>query len=382
MAWTEVAAADGTNFRAYVAPPRAGAGPALLVLGGAAPDDGILALCERMADEGYAVASPDLSRHGASSVAAVGDAQSARLALAPHLAAAARTGVLAIGEGAAVALRLAAGRTIDALVIHGISPAIDPASLRAATCPVTLHAAGPEITQIAALRPLLAELPRLRLHEYPQCRPRFWDPLHEELDRHAAAIAHSRSLGAYRPMLGPHYDLARLFQEHLQQEFVAHDPDATMATMVERPYVNHVPTLTGGVGHDALKRFYKYHFIPKLPQNRRVTYLSETVGADTIVLEFVTEFTHDEEVDYFLPGVKPTGKRVMIPTIVVAKFRGDKLYHEHIYWDQASVLVQLGLIDPARLPVAGAAEARKMLDQSLPANELMASWSSSAGKPL
>ena len=122
--------------------------------------------------------------------------------------------------------------------------------------------------------------------------------------------------------------------------------------------------------------------LPKLPQQRRNVYLSETVGADTVVLEFVTTFVHDTEIDYLLPGIPPTGKQVEIPTVVIAKFQGDKLYHEHIYWDQASVLVQLGLIDPAGLPIAGAAEARKMLDQSLPANGLMANWSTSANKPI
>ena len=152
--------------------------------------------------------------------------------------------------------------------------------------------------------------------------------------------------------------------------------------MVDEPYVNHVPTLTGGVGHGTLKRFYKYHFIPNLPQSRRSTLLSETVGPDTVVRETVTTFLHTEEIDYLLPGIKPTGKEIEVATVVIAKFRGDKLYHEHIYWDQASVLVQLGLIDPTDLPVAGASAALKMLDQSGPANELMVRWKESDGKPI
>jgi carboxymethylenebutenolidase len=222
----------------------------------------------------------------------------------------------------------------------------------------------------------------LRLYEYPGCDARFFDRLDTAFEPHAASLSHTRSLGTLRPAIGPHYDLARLIYEHLRYEFVTQDADATMATMVDSPYVNHVPTLTGGIGHDMLKRFYKYHFIPNLPQRRHSTYLSETVGADTVVLEFVTTFTHDTEIDYLLPGIPPTGKRVEIPTVVIAKFRGGKLYHEHIYWDQASVLVQLGLIDPSGLPVAGNQEARKMLDQSRPANQLMAKWHTSEGKPL
>jgi carboxymethylenebutenolidase len=183
-------------------------------------------------------------------------------------------------------------------------------------------------------------------------------------------------------VIGPHYDLARLFQEHLRHEFVTHDPDATMATMVAEPYVNHVPTLTGGFGHDMLKRFYTHHFIAKMPDDRRSVVLSETVGPDTVVLELVTRFRHTVEIDYLLPGIPPSGKTLEIPTVIIAKFRGDKLYHEHIYWDQASLLVQLGLIDPTGLPVAGAEEAHKMLDQSRPANELMARWRDSDGKPI
>jgi carboxymethylenebutenolidase len=131
-----------------------------------------------------------------------------------------------------------------------------------------------------------------------------------------------------------------------------------------------------------LKRFYTYHFIPKLPNERRSVVLSETVGPDTVVLELVTRFTHSVEIDYMLPGIPPRGKTLEIPTVIVAKFRGDNLYHEHIYWDQASLLVQLGLIDPKGLPVAGAEEAHKMLDQSRPANDLMARWREADGKPI
>ncbi len=237
---------------------------------------------------------------------------------------------------------------------------------------------------MSSATPIRAETmpPRLRIHDYPDCTPGFFDPLHPNFDPHAAAVAHSRTLGVLRPALGPHYDLARLFDEHLRHEFVTHDADATMATMVGAPYVNHVPTLTGGVGHDMLKRFYKYHFIPNLPESRQSRLLSETVGPDTVIRETVTKFRHTEEIDYLLPGIKPTGKEIEVATVVIAKFRGDKLYHEHIYWDQASVLVQLGLIDPAGLPVAGADAARKMLDQNRPANTLMARWKESEGKPI
>jgi carboxymethylenebutenolidase len=155
-----------------------------------------------------------------------------------------------------------------------------------------------------------------------------------------------------------------------------------MATMVPKPYVNHVPTMTGGVGHDALKRFYKYHFIGVNPPDFRMTPVSRTVGADSLVDEFIVSFTHTTEIDWLLPGIAPTGRKVEIATLAVVTFEGEKLASERIYWDQASVLVQIGLLDPTGLPVAGAETARKVLDTALPSNTLMARWKESAEKPL
>jgi carboxymethylenebutenolidase len=151
---------------------------------------------------------------------------------------------------------------------------------------------------------------------------------------------------------------------------------------VDPPSVNHIPTLTGGVGSKDLSRFYRYHFIHNTPADMRLTPISRTVGASQVVDEFIMSFTHDREIDWLLPGVAPTGKYVEIPMLGVVKFRGPKLYHEHIYWDQASVLVQVGLLDPAGLPVAGVETARKLLDESLPSNTLMPSWPTSEGKPI
>jgi carboxymethylenebutenolidase len=178
------------------------------------------------------------------------------------------------------------------------------------------------------------------------------------------------------------HDLVALWEDHCRYEFETRDVDATMATMVAEPYVNHVPTMTGGVGHDQLKRFYKYHFIGGNPPDTLLSPISRTVGADQIVDEFLFSFTHTSEVDWMLPGVAPTGKRVEIPMIAVVKFIDDKLVHEHIYWDQASVLVQIGLLNPEGLPVAGVETARKVADTRLPSNRLMRRWSSSEGQPL
>lgn len=180
----------------------------------------------------------------------------------------------------------------------------------------------------------------------------------------------------------PKPDLVTLWEAHLRYEFEIRDVDATMATMVEEPYVNHIPTMTGGVGHDELKRFYKYHFIGANPPDTSITPISRTVGASRIVDEMLFSFTHTVEIDWMLPGIAPTGRKVEIPLVAIVQFEGDKLVHEHIYWDQASVLVQIGLLEPEGLPVAGVETARKMLDRTLPNNGLMPSWRSSEGKPI
>ncbi|HTI02786.1 MAG TPA: nuclear transport factor 2 family protein [Acidisoma sp.] len=177
-------------------------------------------------------------------------------------------------------------------------------------------------------------------------------------------------------------DLVGLWEEHCRHEFETRDVDATMATMVAEPYVNHIPTMTGGVGHDQLKRFYKYHFINGNPPDFRLTSISRTIGDDRIVDEFIMHFTHTTEIDWLLPGVPPTGKEVAIPAVAIIQFQGDKLVHEHIYWDQATVLVQVGLLDPTGLPVAGAETARKVADKTRPSNELMARWATSEGEPI
>jgi carboxymethylenebutenolidase len=177
-------------------------------------------------------------------------------------------------------------------------------------------------------------------------------------------------------------DLIALWEAHCRCEFETRDADATMATMVPEPYVNHIPTMTGGVGHEQLKRFYKYHFIGVNPPDFHLTPVSRTVGTDSLVDEFIVRFTHTIEMDWLLPGVPPTGRAVEIPTVAIVKFHGDKLVHEHIYWDQASVLVQLGLLDPAGLPIAGVEAARKVVDQTLPSNGIMTRWEASKNKPL
>lgn len=210
----------------------------------------------------------------------------------------------------------------------------------------------------------------------------FARPGSEHLHKPSARFAHERSITAFHDTIGPRYDLVALWEEHIRHEFDTRDVPATMATMVAQPYVNHIPTLTGGVGYSQLARFYRYHFVHQNPQDMKITSISRTVGSTQVVDEFIMSFTHDAEIDWLLPGVKATGKYVEIPMLGVIQFRGNKLCHEHIYWDQASVLVQIGLLDPTGLPVAGVETARKLLDESLPSNSMMPSWPSSADKAI
>ena len=167
-------------------------------------------------------------------------------------------------------------------------------------------------------------------------------------------------------------NLASVFDDHVAAEFVDMDLDATMATMTEDPYVNHVPVMTGGVGFEGVRQFYREHFIGKWPADITITPVSRTVGESQIVDELVLSFTHDVEMPQLLPGVSPTGRQVRLAFCVVVGFADGKVAHEHIYWDQASLLAQVGLLDPSELPITGAEQAGNVLDpRARPLNELI-----------
>lgn len=179
------------------------------------------------------------------------------------------------------------------------------------------------------------------------------------------------TLGSQTTLTPAQEALQALWEEHVADEFATRDTEATLATMVPDAYVNHIPVLTGGVGVENLREFYAKHFIPQMPPDTEMIPISRTIGLDQLVDEMVFKFTHTVQMDWMLPGIAPTGKRVEVPLVAIVRFRDGKLAHEHIYWDQASVLVQLGLIDPAHLPVAGAETAQKVLDPTLPSNALI-----------
>lgn len=166
-------------------------------------------------------------------------------------------------------------------------------------------------------------------------------------------------------------DLAATFDAHVQAEFQDLDLEATMATMADEPYVHHVPTITGGAGTAGVREFYGNHFIGQWPDDTETRQVSRTVGETQLVDELLMTFTHDRELEIMLPGVAPTGRKIAIPVVVVVGFENGKVHHEHIYWDQASVLVQAGLLDPERLPVAGTEQAEALIDQDRPKNVLL-----------
>lgn len=165
--------------------------------------------------------------------------------------------------------------------------------------------------------------------------------------------------------------LGAMFDAHTDAEFKTRDIDATMATMSDQPHVTHVPVMTGGHGTGAVRRFYETWFIGHWPEDTEITPVSRTVGETQIVDELIIRFTHDCEMPALLPGVRPTGHKVVIPFVVVVGFEGGKVAFERIYWDQASLLVQLGLLDQSTLPVTGVEQAARLLDPTLPSNTLI-----------
>ena len=162
-----------------------------------------------------------------------------------------------------------------------------------------------------------------------------------------------------------------VFDAHTAAEFQTRDIEATMATMGETPHVTHVPVMTGGHGADAVRSFYETWFIGHWPEDTAITLVSRTIGETQLVDELILSFTHDCEMPAILPGIKPTGRKVAVPFVVAVGFEGDKIAYERIYWDQTSMLVQLGLLGKSELPVTGAEQAARLLDPKLPSNTLI-----------
>lgn len=405
----DIQAGDGSGtFSGYLALPRAGKGPGIVLLQEIfGVNDHIREVAELYAAEGYVVLAPDmfwrlepgvqlgygeedfqrgLELRGRLDLGkAAEDIAAAVAALRARPECAGKIGALGFCLGGRLAVIAAAAGLVDGAVSYygvGIETMLDEAVR--APCPMALHFAGADRfvppQAVARIRDGFAARHDVEIHEYPGVDHGFNCDQRPAYDKPAAMMAHSRSIALFRRVMGPHYNLSALWDKHCEYEFGLRDVDATMATMVPQPYVNHIPTMTGGVGYTQLHRFYKNHFVNSNPADTTLIPISRTVGADRVVDEMLFCFTHDREIDWMLPGIPPTGRRVEIPLVAIVSFRGDKLYNEHIYWDQASVLVQIGLLKSDGLPVAGIETARKLLDEKLPSNGLMRRWAESEGK--
>jgi carboxymethylenebutenolidase len=404
--WITVKAKDGGSFKAYLATPEKGSGPGILLLQEIFGVNAyIRSVADHYAEEGYVVLAPDLfwrikpgielgftdeDRKQAfayrekfdtdKSVEDIG-ATLAALRAVPEMKG--KVGAIGFCLGGLLAYLAAARLGVDCAVSYygvGIEKVLtESAKIK---CPMVLHIAEkdhwtpPDV--VGAIKQAFEGRPEIEIYVYPGVDHAFARKGGSNFNKPAAMMAHSRSIALFRKVLGPAFNLSALWEMHCYHEFGTRDVEATMATMVREPYVNHVPTMTGGVGAKELSRFYKHHFVNANPADTRLIPISRTIGADRVVDEMIFCFTHDREIDWMLPGVKPTGKYVEVPLVAIINFRGEKLYHEHIYWDQASVLVQIGLLDPKLLPAAGGETAKKVVDETLPSNALMKRWAESA----
>lgn len=285
------------------------------------------------------------------------------------------TPAVAFGEAASVVLDMAQKpmHNMCALVAYYPTVFSSPSAGFPPSSNALVHLAGPQET-----------IPKCRHHAYHDVESGFAEKHLETYDKVAANLAWSRTLATLRKGFEIEVDLEKIWEDHVGLEFATKDADATMATMVAEPYVNHIPTLTGGIGYRDLHRFYRDYFIPGNPPSLKMKLLSRTVETDRVVDEMHVSFRHTQVIPWMLPDVEPTNKEVEVAIVAIVCIRGGKLYHEHIYWDQASVLVQLNLLDPSlvsggngkgRLPVVDGSGARKAMDESsVKSNELISNW--------
>ncbi len=400
--------ADRKVMRAYLATPAGRKGPGILlcqeIFG---INDHIREIADQYAEEGYFVLAPDLFHRLEPNVElgygeedfkrafdfyqrfdenkGAADIKSGVTALRKVKGCNGKVAALGYCLGGKLAYLAAARAGVDAAIgYYGVYIEKNLSEAKKIKCPLLLHFAGNDRfvppAAVTKIQKALGKLADFESYVYPGTDHAFNCTERPSYNRSAASLAFSRSIAFLRRTIGPRYNLSDLWDMHTYYEFGARDVDATMKTMVDNPYVNHIPTMTGGVGQKDLARFYRNHFIPKTPKDTKLIPISRTVGGDRVVDEMLFCFTHDIEIDWMLPGVPPTGRYVEIPLVAIVNFRGPKLYHEHIYWDQASVLAQIGLIDPAALPVAGVDTAKKLLDEKQPSNTLMRRWPESEGR--
>lgn len=409
----QITTTSGKQFSGYLAIPEAGHGPGIVlcqeIFG---VNEAMRAKADFLAEEGYTVLVPDLFWRTAANIELGYTPEDFEKALALYQNFDENLGVEDIKECLAFLQNLeecdqSVGQAVVGYCLGGKLAYLAACRIPELAVAVSYYGVGIEnqldelsnvkaklVIHLAALDQFTppdvqaniataaVQFKHISVNVYPQVDHAFARPNSPHYHKTSAKFAHEKSITALRKVIGPDYDLNALWEAHIRHEFDTRDVPATMATMVAEPYVNHIPTLTGGVGSKQLSRFYRHHFVHQNPQDMKLTPISRTVGAMQVVDEFIMSFTHDSEIDWLIPGIAPTGKYVEIPMLGVIQFRGPKLCHEHIYWDQSSVLVQLGLLNATGLPVAGVETAHKLLDETIASNTLMPSWPSSEGKPI
>ncbi|HYK20562.1 MAG TPA: dienelactone hydrolase family protein [Pyrinomonadaceae bacterium] len=390
---------DGGEFDAYLALPASGYGPGIVVLQEIfGVNNYIRSVADWYAAHGFVAVAPDLFWRLERGVQltdkgddwnkaiafyqkldqakAVEDSAAAVEFLRHHSACNGRVGAVGFCLGGNLAYLLSVRFKPDCAVGYygvGIDKSLDEASNLSA--PLMLHIAEldkfcPPEAQ-AQIHAALDSNPLVTIHDYANLDHAFGRPGGEHYDAAGAELANLRSLQFFvRNLAGAglaaaQQALSARWDDHVKYEFATRDTEDTLETMVSDAYVNHVPVMTGGVGHDELREFYSKRFIPQMPPDTAMTPVSRTIGVDRVVDEMVFEFTHTIKMDWMLPGLEPTGKHVKVALVVIVHFRDGKLAHEHIYWDQASVLAQLGLLDSQKLPVAGVESAEKVLNPKL-----------------
>ena len=396
---------DGGEFDAYLALPAGGYGPGIVVLQEIfGVNKFVRDVCDWYAAHGFVALCPDLFwrqqpgveltdkgddwnkalafYQGLDEAKAVEDSAASLEFLRRHNACSGRAGAVGFCLGGNLAYLLSVRFKPDCAVGY-YAVSIEKTLNEAVnlSSPLMLHIAGddkfcpPEAQR--QIHDALDSNPLVTIHDYAGLEHAFGREGGEHYDAAAAELANLRSLEFFvRHLAGggladAQQTLSTRWDDHVKYEFATRNTDDTLETMVADAYVNHVPVMTGGVGHDELREFYSNRFIPQMPPDTAMTPVSRTIGVDRVVDEMVFEFTHTIKMDWMLPGIEPTGKHVRVALVVIVHFRDGKLAHEHIYWDQATVLAQLGLIDAAKLPVAGVESAEKVLNPKLPSNELM-----------
>ncbi|CDO38647.1 nuclear transport factor 2 family protein [Novosphingobium sp. KN65.2] len=147
--------------------------------------------------------------------------------------------------------------------------------------------------------------------------------------------------------------MVKTWEQHGYAEFGLRDADAAIATMSPHPYILCVPLGQLLYGRDEVYSFYANDFLCKMPSFVEMEPMSRVIGENHIVDEFLFRFVHDVEMPWKIPGVAPTGRRVEVVMNVQVGFDGDKIAYEHLMWDHASVLTQIGLIDLPAAAIGG-----------------------------